>query len=347
MFNNIQMLRAVAAAMVLFYHAAAQYEALHGASRWFIKFAGIGFSGVDIFFVISGFVAAHTTLDKPRTLSNAWAFARRRLLRIYLGYWPFFGLTLALTYIYFPAALAKLDLVSSFFLTSADLPRLLMYVTWSLTYELLFYAIVTASFALPVRIVKLVTHVWGVVILFILIWKPDITLSIFSCTLLEFLAGVMVYVHRDRLKSRWCLVPFALCAVVAFAIGARLHATDGAQRILAFGTGALALVLLAVTLEQSRTLIASRFWVALGDASYTLYLVHVSLFVLFYFWGIRDFLAGQPVVLRETGFFLYLALCLWISHVFYVRVEGPLYRWASSSAASGRPARAVMAKSIP
>ncbi len=347
MFNNIQMLRALAAAMVLFYHAAAQYEAMHGASQLFVRFAGIGFTGVDIFFVISGFVAAHTTLDKPRTLSNAWAFAKRRLLRIYLGYWPFFGLTLALTYIYFPEALARLDLGSSFFLTSTDPQRLLLYVTWSLTYELLFYAIVTASFALPVRMVKLVVYVWGGGILGLVIWKHDLSISIYLCTLLEFLAGVVVYLQRERLKSRWWIAPLALCAVAGFWAGAHLHATDGAVRILSFGSGALALVMLALTLEQSRSLIANRFWVALGDASYTLYLAHVSLFTLFYFWGIRDFLAGQPPILRETGFFLYLAFCIWITRVFYVRVEGPLYRWATSSSALGRPARQSMAKSSP
>src|SRR6185369_11737463 len=139
MFKNIQMLRAVAAAMVLLYHAVPHYQAMGGASLLFIKAASTGFAGVDIFFVISGFVAAHSTLDKARTVSNAWVFAKRRLLRIYLGYWPFFGLTLALTGVYAPRALDEMDLISSFFLTRIELKSLLLFVTWSLSFELLFY----------------------------------------------------------------------------------------------------------------------------------------------------------------------------------------------------------------
>lgn len=50
MFNNIQMLRAVAAAMVFFYHAGAHYQALGGGLHFFSQFASIGFSDVDIFF---------------------------------------------------------------------------------------------------------------------------------------------------------------------------------------------------------------------------------------------------------------------------------------------------------
>lgn len=142
---------------------------------------------------------------------------------------------------------------------------------------------------------------------------------------------MMVYIHRERLKSRLWIGPLGLAVLVAFAIGAQFHATNGSVRIFTFGMGALTLVMLALVLEQSRTLIANKIWVALGDASYTLYLVHPYLLTVFYFWGIRDFLAGQSVFLRETGFFLYLGLGLVISQVLYVRIERPLYRWASSS----------------
>lgn len=339
MFNNIQMLRAVAAAMVLFYHATPQYQAMGGASRLFISFANVGYTGVDIFFVISGFVAAHTTLNKTRSIFNAWTFVQRRLLRIYLGYWPFLGISLVLTFLYVPATLSDLDLVSSFFLTSIDLKRLALSVTWSLTFELLFYAIVTASFALSARVVKLWVHICGAGLLLILIWTyrtPHSPLLLFLSMFLEFLAGVLVYIHRKRLESRWWIGPCLFVAFVAFVMGAHLHATDGSVRIFTFGTGALALVMLVLTLEQSRTLIASRIWVALGDASYTLYLVHLSLLLVFYFWGIRDFLASQPALLRETGFFLFLGLCIWISRMLYLWIEAPLYRRASASHASGR-----------
>jgi peptidoglycan/LPS O-acetylase OafA/YrhL len=334
MFNNIQMLRAVAAAMVFFYHADAHYQALGGGFRSFSAFAGIGFSGVDIFFVISGFVVAHTSLDQARTLNDAWAFARRRLLRIYLGYWPFFALTLVLGYIYTPAAFPELDLLSSFFLTTMEAQRMVLYVSWSLTLELLFYATVTATFALPAKAIKKWVHVCAIgVFLFLVVTfsAPDSFVLVFLSFFFEFLTGVIIYIHRQRMKSRLWIGPLMLAVFVAFATGAYLHATNGSVRILTFGIGALALVALVLVLEQSLTLIANRFWVAAGDASYTLYLVHPALLTVFYWLGMRDFLAGQSVYLRETGFFLCLGLGLWVSRVLYVRIERPLYRWASSA----------------
>jgi peptidoglycan/LPS O-acetylase OafA/YrhL len=309
-----------------------------GSSLLFISFANVGYAGVDIFFVISGFVSAHTTLNKTHSIFNAWTFAKRRLLRIYLGYWPFLGINLVLTLQYFPETLSNLDFVSSFFLTSIDLKRLALSVTWSLTFELLFYAIVMASFALSTRVVKLCVHICSACLFLILIWTyrtPHSPLLLFLSMFLEFLTGVLVYIHRKRLENRWWIGPCLIVAFVAFVTGAHLHATDGSVRIFTFGTGALALVMLVLTLEQSRTLITSKIWIALGDASYTLYLVHLSLLVVFYFWGIRDFLASQPALLRETGFFLFLGLCIWISRMLYLWIEAPLYRRASGSHASG------------
>ncbi|MCO4094826.1 MAG: acyltransferase [Acidovorax sp.] len=147
----------MAAFMVFCYHALPQYKAMGGASDVFARFAAVGFAGVDVFFVISGFVAALTTLDKERTAANAMQFLKRRVLRIYLGYWPFFGLAL-LVFWQSGFALGSLDLLGSFFLASVDMPRLLLYVSWSLTYELIFYGLVAATFAFPARSVAVLAH---------------------------------------------------------------------------------------------------------------------------------------------------------------------------------------------
>jgi exopolysaccharide production protein ExoZ len=338
MFNNIQMLRAVAATMVLLYHAASHYQALGGTELLFKLFSSIGYSGVDIFFVISGFVGAHTTLHKARTWSNAWTFATRRLLRIYLGYWPFFATTLAITYAFLPRELAEKDLLGSFFLTAIDLKRLVIFVTWSLTFELLFYVLLFASFALSSRLVKMLVHVLSLAVLLILVWTyatHHTPVLIFIAMLLEFLAGMMVYIYRERLKSWVWIAPCVVVAAAALAIGVGLNASVGSLRIFTFGTAAVALVVLAVVLEQSRTFVANRLLVALGDSSYTLYLAHLLLLMIFYYLGIRDFLAHQPVFVRESGFLLFLGTCLWITHWFYIWVEGPVYRWANAACSPG------------
>ena len=94
MLLNIQFLRFVAAMLVVLYHTAAQVpdspSAAHGL---FALGQAIGFAGVDIFFVISGFIMAFTTFDQGGRRASA-GFARRRLTRIFSGHWPFFVLTL-------------------------------------------------------------------------------------------------------------------------------------------------------------------------------------------------------------------------------------------------------------
>lgn len=337
MYHNVQLLRAVAAFMVFCYHALPQYKAMGGASDVFARFAAVGFAGVDVFFVISGFVAALTTLDKERTAANAMQFLKRRVLRIYLGYWPFFGLAL-LVFWQSGFALSALDLLGSFFLASVDMPRLLLYVSWSLTYELIFYGLVAATFAFPARSVAVLTHVAFLLLGGALLSKWGEPLSptfIFLGFLVEFLAGALLYIHRDVLRKRWWLVAGSVAVFLAYWCGASRMATDGTIRIATFGAGALFLVMLAIVLEQSRTWIAPRFAAGLGDASYTLYLLHLVLLVIFA-GHVRDALTVNPY-LREAGFFVFLAVGVALSRLLYLRLELPLYRWSIGAA---RPAKA-------
>ena len=333
MFSNIQMLRAIAAAMVFFFHAAQHYQALGGQSHLFFNLASFGFSGVDIFFVISGFVVAHTTLGNTRTLGNAMSFAKRRLMRIYLGYWPFFALTLVTAYMYEPAVQADQQFLLSFLLATIDAKGMVLFVSWSLTFEAIFYALVTATFGVAEEPFKRMVQATGICIFLVLVWtypKPHSLPVMFASFLFEFIVGMTIYIHKDHLVKRWLIAPLAAVAIIAWLMGWHLHATNDSVRTFTFGTGAAALVMLVLVLEQSKTALANRFLVALGNSSYTLYLAHPLLLSIFYFWGIRDFLAMQSPLIREAGFFLYLALCIGICQILYELLERPLYRWAVS-----------------
>jgi peptidoglycan/LPS O-acetylase OafA/YrhL len=330
MFNNIQLLRAFAAILVFLFHAVPQYHAMGGRWTDFESMAGVGFAGVDIFFVISGFVAALSTLNKDRTTANAVEFLRRRVIRIYLGYWPFWGTALIVFLAVGAFPISGFDLVGSFFLTSLDMPRLVLYVSWSLTYELLFYLLVAASLWVSVRRVIWSVHIATVLLAGVLLLKWGEPLSptfIFLAFLLEFFSGVLLFIHREALRSRALIGLCVVAVFCAFWLGVTKSATDGVVRSFTFGAGAFFLVMLAVILEQSRTWIASQFWVGLGDASYTLYLVHLILLVIFAS-QVRGLLTVQPEWVREVGFFGFLVLSVGCSRLLYLRWELPLYRWA-------------------
>ncbi|MDD2926464.1 acyltransferase [Rhodoferax sp.] len=323
------MLRAVAAFMVLFYHSLPQYEFLNGEFNLFKLIAGFGYSGVDIFFVISGFVAAHTTLSKPRNFNSILSFIHHRFVRIYFGYWPFFVIA-ALSAIYLTHSSKNIDWFGSFLLTSTDMKRLLIYVTWSLTYELIFYGLTAVSLLFPPKHVIRLTFLGLLILITSLMIKLNTPLSatfLFLAFFCEFLTGIMIFVHLEKLLNKYFIFPCLAIILGSLYFGHHFHAADGSIRIFTFGLSAATLVILALTLEQTRLWVANRWWVNMGNASYTLYLAHVSLFLFFYFSGLRGLLADQPLLLREAGFFLYLLFCIHAAHTFYRHVERPLYEW--------------------
>lgn len=80
--ENVQTLRALAAVMVVFHHAVGQMESRGG--RTFPIDASFGQAGVDLFFVISGFIMFYTTCAAKQSPFQFW---RNRIVRIVPIYW--------------------------------------------------------------------------------------------------------------------------------------------------------------------------------------------------------------------------------------------------------------------
>ena len=88
--------------------------------------------------LISGFIMFHTTRESSGG-AEAWKFVRRRLARIFSGYWPFFILAAAVFAWARPEHFAAANLVKSFLLWPAPLDQVLLDVSWTLSYEMYFY----------------------------------------------------------------------------------------------------------------------------------------------------------------------------------------------------------------
>ena len=139
MLYNIQFLRFVAALLVVLYHSATRLPENDSVFRFiFTTSESIGFAGVDIFFVISGFIMVHTT-SAQSGLNMSFDFARRRLARIFSGYWPFFVLAVVVFAYYRAEHFADANLLKSFFLWPQSLNLVLLEISWTLSYELYFY----------------------------------------------------------------------------------------------------------------------------------------------------------------------------------------------------------------
>ncbi|MEG2469338.1 MAG: acyltransferase family protein, partial [Comamonas sp.] len=87
MIKNIQILRFIAAIWVVLFHGTF-VGMFFDIAPWINFFINWGYAGVDIFFVISGVIMAHSTKNTPHTPRTAGTFFLIRLSRIYTGWWP-------------------------------------------------------------------------------------------------------------------------------------------------------------------------------------------------------------------------------------------------------------------
>ncbi|QHI96997.1 acyltransferase family protein [Xylophilus rhododendri] len=247
---------------------------------------GFGSFGVDIFFVISGFVMAITTAsaDKSKTqLAAAAKFLWHRFRRIVPIYWFFLTLKIVLV-IFFPILVSRTTLnffhiVSSylFFPTMSPwgLIEPVLPVGWSLNFEMLFYVVFAVAILLALPPVLLSSAVFFAIIIAADFFPSVHLLRFFSQNIVfEFILGILV----ARLWQRgWRLSPFfgILALIPALAALAGLLSWEGRDRLLTYGVAAAMLVFSTVSFEGK---IRQFRWLGvmkrLGDSSYSLYLSH-------------------------------------------------------------------------
>ncbi len=199
-YTGIQALRFVAAMLVVLAHSTAMVnERMHlDMFKW-----RAGWSGVDIFFVISGFVMAISS----RTLlqrANGWKiFITRRLIRIVPLYWVATTLKLA-TIIALPALAldSPLELwntiASYLFIPTFDdkslLAAPLLKVGWTLNYEMFFYAIFTLALFLGKSPLKFTAAIFAIAVAVNLFSTPKFPYAygFLEPILMEFVMGMLV-----------------------------------------------------------------------------------------------------------------------------------------------------------
>lgn len=270
--GGLQLLRALAALMVLVGHVIAEAE--HYLALPLPGDAIPWTRGVDIFFVISGFII---TLSATRFAGQPLAFLWRRALRVAPLYY-FFTTLMVATLLLLPGAAKDTALETGQILNSyLFLPyerhdgRIapVLSLGWTLNYEMFFYVLMALSLALP-RPLWVITGLLGGICLLGLLPAPDLFLTFWSNPLvLEFLFGIGL----ARLYQRGFRHPSTPLALGLLAIGlALLVLLDPTPlpRFLAAGLPATLIVAAGTLLCPERVFPGQ----LLGDASYALYLSH-------------------------------------------------------------------------
>ncbi len=281
MLYNLHALRAVAAILVIFVHTT-DVLAPVGLRMAKIYF---GIAGVDLFFVISGFVMTFTQDRKPIAPRE---FAIHRIIRVVPLYWAMtlavFTLAIVIPSLFASEQVTIAKLLKSLFFWPYlnDLGRIqpVLFVGWTLNYEFFFYLVFTLSIALSAGRARMapmlcVVLLAGIAAAGALLPNLPVPARFFSdSVILEFALGIIA----GRLFSRDVLPHGALAwalLIVGFAVllGAE-EAGVRAPRVMVQGIAATLVVVAALGIERDGHALRGRFVQLLGAASYALYLSH-------------------------------------------------------------------------
>jgi exopolysaccharide production protein ExoZ len=340
----VQMLRAIAATMVMFVHVDHELDIMHHArlgSDWLS-------TGVDIFFVISGFIM-WTSVERHGDMS-AGQFLRNRIIRIVPLYW-LVTTAVILVALVMPQVLntTKLQLphvIASYLFLPARHPAApdvfwpVVVPGWSLNYEMLFYAVFALAIALsarsPRRRFGLISGMLFAILLVADLTKSRIDVMNFYANpiLLEFVAGVVLaIVWRMKIARRSWL--WVLASIAGF--GLLWLGTHSDVGFIAILIGASLIVTGAVFLPPLRHNPLS----ALGDASYSLYLTHaLTLGAFALLW--QDYFSGLPwqlFVLAGCAIAIIIAFCMY--NFFELPVTAALKAFSRRSPVSAMPVTAT------
>jgi exopolysaccharide production protein ExoZ len=268
--HGIQYLRAAAALGVVAFHA---------AERTGTHFA-IGAAGVDVFFVISGFIM--WVIASERALSPA-TFLRDRIERIAPSYWIATGVMVAGALAgLFPnlrltawSVLSSLAFIPSRSPSTGDIWPVLVQ-GWTLNYEMFFYGIFAAALLLPsrLRFATMATFFLALVGIGRLLDPSAPVLRTWTDPLLlEFLIGMAI--GKAWLKGA---IPSPATGIALLAVAVTGFAFVGTTYVgftpLALGPLAAALVIGVLSFEKCAAIIYLPLASYLGDASYSIYLWH-------------------------------------------------------------------------
>ena len=338
--HNIQALRGFAALLVVFGHAGLMLPGLHP----------FGTFGVDVFFVISGFIMAMICDRNPER------FFLRRLIRIVPLYWAATLGVFALAY--FAPALMKTtrasfhDLALSllfvpFYKLGATSANPVLFVGWTLNYEMYFYVILALCLAAcgTMKIARSRAPWLASAALAVLMMccKPFAGRWAFARMyaeplVLEFVMGIAVYwlvktggqERATKLRGAAWLLMLGGAALLILMEGREIvwAAIGGWQRPVLWGLPAMLLVLGGALLTRGGEDTSSKTLVLLGDASYVIYIIHI--YVLD---GFERVLARRLPALeisRPLGCAISLSLTALLSVGMYLYAERPTVNWLST-----------------
>jgi len=339
--NNIQAMRGFAVLAVVCFHLVIIERKYGGGNTLLPNVLEFGMFGVDLFFVISGFVMVTVTRGRFRVAKEALLFLYHRASRIYPLYWLYTLAALGV-FIIQPTWVNSsqgnhVDILSSFLLLPSNLLPLVQ-VGWTLIHEIYFYLVFFVIMLLvQERFLALAIAGWGGVLLafgsLAENGNPYLNL-IFNPLTFEFLAGCLLailYYHTERrlLGNGWLLgiantaLITALVGYAFFRAETGLVSPAGWLRVWMYGIPAFIIVYGLTNAERNGFTLPSIF-IQTGNASYSIYLSH--LFTLNVVGRIWVFFATNSSFDNIIGILSAFAAAMMVGFLSYRLLEIPLLK---------------------
>ncbi len=278
--------RGLASCLVVLHHISGKLAHAHPeVSPFFFGIFDLGWIGVDFFFVLSGFIIAHTLTPRP----SARDFLTRRMVRIYPPFWIAFVATLLAT-LMLPAFRGSLQgfspaqWIQGFALLPSGQSAPVIGVAWTLHHEVLFYALAGLWLIAPLIVCAI-----AAVLLLTALYSPVDSFpgSFFTSPLhWEFIFGIIAYHWHRRVSpdtARKALIAGLAWMLIFCSIVTPINDSEGRLRVLQFGLGFGMLTFGSAALEWTRASMheqpgqgLTRIGERLGEWSFALYLLHNS-----------------------------------------------------------------------
>jgi exopolysaccharide production protein ExoZ len=273
----IQYLRAVAAGLIAFQHAMGIPAFVHYAAHF-------GTVGVDLFFVISGFIMWTTTEGSERAPVHFWL---ARIVRVVPLYWIFTTIYVAAALLtpegFYVVHLQAAHIIKSYLFVPATHPNLgliapVYTLGWTLNYEMFFYFVFGLCLSVPWPRARFALLAAAFLLLVAggLLTQPQGALArtYTDPIMLEFLTGVMLAIVSPLLMRCGTVAGLMLITAAIAWVAVVYGYGFVPERIVSHGVPAVIAVAGALMIEPAARARPSRLWLMLGDASYSVYLAH-------------------------------------------------------------------------
>jgi peptidoglycan/LPS O-acetylase OafA/YrhL len=312
--SSIGMLRGIAALMVCFFHftwgMGTDYLPV---SNVLVKAGKWGWTGVEIFFVISGFIIPYSMLVNDYSITKVFTFLKKRIVRIEPPYLISVALVIVLNYVstlspYYRGAPFKPDWINTLghiaYLNAFTGRPWLNPAFWTLALEFQYYLLIALLFGFVVSPKRYLRLIFFVVFTVPSLIAPPNDGYIFFFTG-YFLAGIVLFQYYSRIINR---TEFLILILITLGL---LYYKQG-PFIFALITGTILAILYIKKVPS--------FMQWLGTISYSLYLIHVPI-------GGRVLNLAETLlhkeVLRGIMVFVALGITLVCAALYYRFIEKP------------------------